>query len=112
MDGAIPNMSDTFGYDVPLSIRIKNLGAPMFEFGEDHMDVTFGLIWEIYKEDFSVKWAEIEMTDIYLDFDVWLERDEGAQIMRLNWNSIILEKAKVRSDFIKTLAETHADQHV
>lgn len=35
MEGAIPRITDYAGYDVKLSTRFKNLGAPRFYFSKD-----------------------------------------------------------------------------
>jgi hypothetical protein len=35
MEGAIPDITDYVGYDVELSLRFKNIGAPRFIFTEN-----------------------------------------------------------------------------
>lgn len=79
MDGAIPDFASTFGFDVPCSIALKNIGAPMFDFREDNIMVSFSWIWEIYSEDYSKLLAQVEMKDITLDFDMWIHNEKIEQ---------------------------------
>ena len=43
LEGAIPNLCDAIGYDVPLSVTFVNEGAPKFVFRRDEMSIKFNM---------------------------------------------------------------------
>mmetsp|Transcript_16121 Transcript_16121/g.27257 ORF Transcript_16121/g.27257 Transcript_16121/m.27257 type:complete len:140 (+) Transcript_16121:857-1276(+) len=76
MEGAVPDLASFIGYDVPLSMRIKNKGAPQFTFDEHQTTVQFSLEWEMWSEDFTTLFVSIDMIDILLDCDMSIQRNE------------------------------------
>ena len=50
LDSAVPGLVDVIGYDINLSARVFNNGAPRFIFSENEMFVTYSLAVDIYDE--------------------------------------------------------------
>jgi len=53
LEGAIPSLCDAIGFDVKLSSRFKNKGAPKFVFKREEMSIKFDMIMELYDKDFK-----------------------------------------------------------
>ena len=108
IDGAVPGLANYVGYDLPLSVVFKNLGAPRFVFNDEEMSILFSMEVDYYVEDFSEKLMTITYNDIYIDFDMWLED----MMLKFEWWSIKMDSAHVVSDAIENLELSNADQHV
>lgn len=108
IDGAVPGLADSAGYDVPMSAVFKNLGAPRFVFDDEEMSVLFSMEVDYYYDDFSEKIMTITYNNMYIDFDMWLEDMK----LKIDWWSIRMDSAHVQSDIIEDLELTNADKHV
>lgn len=108
LENFIPDFTSHVGYDVPLSARIKNLGAPRFIFDKEEMNIKFGMEVEVWDEDFREYFLSIKYHDVMIDFDMWLE---GMNILT-DWNTIKMENAEINSDMLRDFERTHANKRV
>lgn len=97
LENFIPDFTSQVGYDVPLSARIKNLGAPRFIFDKEEMNIKFGMEVEVWDEDFREYFLSIKYHDVIIDFDMWLE---GMNVLT-DWNTIKMDHAEINSDMLK-----------
>jgi len=72
LDSAVPGLVDVIGYDVNLSARFFNRGAPRFIFTKDEMYVTYSLAVEIFNEDFTKKLFKVYYDDVEVKFSMEL----------------------------------------
>lgn len=108
IEGAVPDLTLYTEYDLPMSAKFKNLGAPRFIFNDEEMSVLFDMEVEFFDEGFDTKLMSINYYDMYIDFDMWLEDME----LKFEWFEIEMGSAEVKSDLIENLEETNANQHV
>lgn len=73
LENFVPDLTSYIGFDVPLSARFKNLGAPRFIFTKHEMKIFFSMEVEVYDEDFKDYFLTIKYHDLQIDFDMWLE---------------------------------------
>jgi len=73
LEDFIPDITDFIGYDVPLSARFKNVGAPRFIFNREQMQVNLNMEVELWDEDYQDYFLTIKYHDVHIDFDMWLE---------------------------------------
>lgn len=104
----MPDFTSYVGYDLPLSARVKNLGAPRFIFNKESMKIKFSMEVEVWDEDFCDKFLTIRYHDVDIDFDMWLED----MTVLTYWNSIKMDHAEISSDLVKNLERTHANKRV
>lgn len=102
MEGAIPGLTDYAGYDVELSLRFKNIGAPRFYFTEDRMSVNFELKIEFFDKDFTEMLMSIDYHNITIDFNMYLEDFK----ILFDFNTIEMESAHVESTIVLNLEES------
>lgn len=93
LEGAIPNLCDTIGYDKPLSMSFANEGAPLFVFRKDEMSVKFDMLVEIFSEDYSQKHLDIHFKGLKIKFKMYLESNMS---LFLDWEDIEMEKADIK----------------
>lgn len=108
MEGAVPDLTVYTDYDLPLSAKFMNLGAPRFIYNKEEMSVIFDVRLEFYDEFYTEKIMTITYRDIYIDFDMWLEDMN----IKFEWQAVSMGSAHVDSTLIENLSETNADQHV
>jgi hypothetical protein len=48
----VPDLTSYTEYDLPMSARFKNIGAPRFIYNEEEMSVLFDMQVEFYDEDY------------------------------------------------------------
>jgi hypothetical protein len=108
LENFVPDFTSYVGYDVPLSARIKNFGAPRFVFDKENMIVKFSMEVEVWDEDYNDMFLTIKYNDVVIDFDMWLED----MTVLTNWNTIKMDHAEIRSDLVKNLDRSHADKRV
>jgi len=108
LEGAIPDLCDFIGYDVPLSGRFKNAGAPRFVFNDEAMTIKYSLEVEVWDEGFTKQYLTLIYHDVSIDFDMKLE----GMTLVTDWRQIQMSHAEVRSDIVTTLAKTHANAKV
>ena len=108
MEGAIPDLTDYAGYDVELSLRLKNIGAPKLYFTDDEMSVNFEMMIEFYDEKYEEMIMSISYYDINIDFNMYLEDFT----ILCDFNTISIGSAHVESDIILNLEESGADKQV
>lgn len=104
----IPDLTDYIGYDVPLSARFRNMGAPRFIFSREEMKIKYNCEVEVWNDDFSDYIMTIKYFDVEIDFDMWLE----GMTINTEWNSIKMGHAEVKSDVVDNLERVHADKRV
>lgn len=108
LEGAIPDLCDFIGYDVPLSGRFKNVGAPRFVFNNEAMTIKYSMEVEVWDEAFTKQYLTLTYHDIVIDFDMKLKDMH----LRTEWHKIQMSHAEVRSDIVTTLAKTRANAKV
>lgn len=59
LEGAIPNLCDTIGYDVPLSLVFVNDGAPLFKFHPEEMSIKFNMDVQVWDEGFTKNFMDV-----------------------------------------------------
>jgi len=77
MEAFMPGITENVGYDVPLSARFKNIGAPRFIFNKENAKVKFSMEVEVWDKDYQELYLTIRYRDLILDFDMWLEHPDG-----------------------------------
>lgn len=109
LEGAVPDLCNSIGYDVPLSARFKNLGAPKFVFQPENMQINFGLEVEVWNQNFSQKFLTFKFKKVIIDFDMRLDKK---MILYTTWNNLQVDDVHVESKYITNLARSHADKKV
>ena len=69
----MPDLTEYTDYDLPLSAKFMNLGAPRFVYNDQEMSVIFDMKVVFYDEFYTQEIMSISYEDIYIDFDMWLE---------------------------------------
>lgn len=108
LENFIPDLTDYIGFDVPLSARFKNVGAPRFVFNREEMNIKFSMDVEVWDEDYKNYILTIRYNDVHVDFDMWLENMN----IITNWNTIKMKDAMVTSSIVKNLERGHANRKV
>lgn len=108
MEGAIPDLTDFAGYDVELSLRFKNIGAPRFYFTENEMSVNFGLMIEFYDKDYEEMIMSIEFKDLNIDFNMYLKDFT----ILIDFHDISMGSAHAESSIVTNLDVSDADKHI
>lgn len=108
LEDFIPELTDYIGYDVPLSARFRNIGAPRFIFNKHEMQIKYSLEVEVWDKDFKELYMTFKYHDIEIDFDMWLE---GMNVMT-EWYTIKMDHAEVTSDVVDNLERTHANRRI
>ena len=85
-------------------MNIQNVGAPRFLFDEDNVKIKLTLEIDIYDEAKTQKWLTLNLHEIMLDCDMWLED----MSLNLKWNSVSMDSAEIKSDLIKVEDNGHA----
>jgi len=101
----VPDLTYYTDYDLPMSARFKNNGAPRFIYNDEEMSVLFDMKVEFYDEHFEELIFSINYFDMYIDFDMWLEDMK----LKFEWYEIQMGSAHVSSNIIENLEETNAD---
>lgn len=111
MEAAVPGLTDIIGFDVPMSAKFTNRGAPRFIFTIDEMSVMFNLDVEYYTEDYSRKLFKIHYDNILVKFDMTLENNFDLRVM---WQEITMEDARIEDDqnMFTIRDQEKADQHI
>ena len=78
----MPGLTDVIGFDVNLSARFYNVGAPRFIFTEDEMYITYNLAVDYYTEDYSKKLFKINYDNVEVKFDMELDTNFN---LNVNW---------------------------
>jgi len=92
MEAAVPGLTDVIGFDVPMSARFYNRGAPRFIFTKNEMYVTFNLAVDYFDENFTKKMFKIYYDNVEVKFDMVLENNFE---LNVNWESITMEDARL-----------------
>lgn len=108
LDNFIPDLTDYIGFDVPLSMRFKNVGAPRFIFNREEANILFNMEVEVWDEHYENYILTIKYHEVHVDFDMWLE----GMNLTCNWNTIKMKNAEVTSPVVKNLERVHANQKV
>lgn len=74
LEGAIPELCEYVGYDMPLSSRFKNLGAPIFTLNKQELRVNFSMQVEVFDENFTSNFLTITFENIIIDFTMKVEK--------------------------------------
>lgn len=75
MEAAVPGLTDVIGFDMPLSARFFNRGAPRFVFSPGEMYLTYNLDADIYDEEFTKKLFKLHYDNVEIRFDMVLEEN-------------------------------------
>lgn len=108
LEDFIPELTDYIGYDVPLSARFLNIGAPRFIFNKQEMKIKFSMEVQVFDEDFKEHFLTFKYYDLIVDFDMWLENMN----LQTEWFSIEMDHAEVTSDIVDNLERTHANKRI
>ena len=100
LEAFMPGLTDYVGYDIPLSARFKNVGAPRFIFNKENMNVHFSMEVEVWDKDYHELYMTIKYHDLVIDFDMWLEHPVGQNEIELYWNKIEMDHAEIDSKFL------------
>jgi len=111
LDSAVPGLVDLVGYDVELSARFVNRGAPRFLFKKDEMYVIYNLTVEIWDELFSKRLFKVHYTDIETSFSMVLENSFE---LNVDWISVSMKSAQVDNceNLLKIRNQERANQHI
>jgi hypothetical protein len=104
----IPEFTDYVGYDVPLSARLKNLGAPRFIYNKQEMKIKYSCEVEVWNGDFTDYIMTLKYYDIEIVFDMWLE----GMTLNTEWYKVQMDRAEVTSDVVDNLERVHANKRV
>lgn len=91
MEAAVPGLTEVIGFDVPLSARFFNRGAPRFIFTKDEMYVTYNLAVDIYNEDFSRKLFKLYFDNVEVKFDMKLDNF----LLTVDWEQVSMQNARL-----------------
>jgi hypothetical protein len=94
MEAAVPGLTDVIGFDVPLSAKFTNRGAPRFVFTKDEMYITYNLVADIYNEDFSKRLFKIHYDNIEIKFDMELNNNFDLSV---DWEQVSMENARIEN---------------
>jgi hypothetical protein len=72
MEAAVPGLTDVIGFDVPLSARFFNRGAPKFIFTTNEMYITYNLAADIFNEDYSRRLFKVYYDNVEIKFTMVL----------------------------------------
>lgn len=75
MEAAVPGLTDVIGFDIPLSARFWNRGAPKFIFSKDEMYITYNLEADIFNEEYTKKLFKVYYDNVEVRFDMELENN-------------------------------------
>ena len=111
LDSAVPGLVDVIGYDVSLSARFFNRGAPRFIFTKDEMFVTYNLALEVFNEDFSKKLFRVYYDDVEVTFDMELYKSFE---LNVEWETVTMGKVRMEDseELFSIRDQERADQHM
>ena len=111
LDSAVPGLVDVVGYDVSLSARFFNRGAPRFIFTKDEMYVTYNLAVEIFNEDFSKKLFKVYYDNMEVVFSMVLENSFE---LNIEWETVTMGQARMEDceQLFSIRDQDKADQHM
>ena len=105
LEGAVDGICDAIGYDIPLSARFINEGAPRFVLTKDDLSVRYNMLVEVYDENFNEKYLDMHFKDVFVKFDMNLNDDF---LLQVDWNDIEMDKATIDSHV--DLRHPHIDE--
>lgn len=102
LEAFVPGLTDLVGYDVPLSARFKNIGAPRFVFNKQETNVLFSMAVEVWSEHYVDYYFTINFYDIFVDFEMWLEQVHHTTHYMLNteWYTLEYARVEIESDVL------------
>ena len=89
LEAAIPGLCDSIGYDVQLSARFKNNGAPRFVFKHNELTAKFDLNVDYFDKDFKKHYFTVYYKNVEVDARVKLID----HVLDTEWNDIRLGSA-------------------
>ena len=92
LEGAVPGLCNSIGYDVKLDTRWSNVGAPKFIFGNGNVKVLFSMLIEVYDRAHSKQYMDIHYDGMEVDFNLALGSD---MFLNIDWNKIKLARARI-----------------
>lgn len=92
LEGAIPNLCDSIGYDVPLSLVFVNDGAPLFKFHPEEMSIKFNMDVQVWDEGFTKNFMDIHFDELLIKFDMKLAKN---LTLFVDWETIQMRDARV-----------------
>lgn len=86
LEGAVSGLCDAIGFDVPLSVRVMNQGAPRFIFRKDHVNIQFNMQVDVFSQDYSEKYLEIHYKNLEIDFFMTLDENDCQDKWKEDWS--------------------------
>ena len=108
LENAIPGLTDAIGYDVKLSARFKNVGAPRIEFKKHRTLIHYSMVVEIFDEDFEQKYLDIVFNEVNVEMRLHLQD----MLISTEWNSVTMKNAEVHSDLLPDINKDRANKAV
>lgn len=111
MEAAVPGLTDVIGFDIPLSARFFNHGAPRFIFSKDEMYIKYSLAVDIFTEDWSKKLFKVYYDDVEVKFDMVLDDNFH---LNVEWEEVTMEAARLEDceGLFSIRDQEKADQHM
>jgi len=85
LEGAIPDLTYAIGFDVPISMKVKNYKSPKVFIKENELKLNFSVEIDLYDEQYKNLYATIWLNNINLDFNMTLDSTDGYYLI-LDWN--------------------------
>ena len=92
MEGAIPSLCDAIGYDIPLSVKFSNDGAPMFIFTKNEMSIHFNMLVEVFDKDLKSKYLDLHYENMEIKFKMQLLQN---MTLMVDWENVQMQNAYV-----------------
>jgi len=96
LEGAIPGIGAAYGYDVPLSCKFQNEGAPKFIFTGDEMEINYDMTVQVWNKNYVDHLMDIHFHGLVIKFKMQLLSN---MTLMVDWESIHMSGAHVE-DFI------------
>ena len=92
LEGAIPGITEAIGYDVPLSCKFVNEGAPKFIYTRDEISINYDMTVEVYDQALQNKFLDIHFHGLIIKFKMELLSN---MTLMVDWESIHMTGAEV-----------------
>ena len=94
LEGAVPSLCESIGYDVPLSTKFSNEGAPRFIFSQNEMQIHYDMMVEVWDQEYRTRFLDLHFHELVIKFKMQLLSN---MTLMVDWESIQLQEAHINS---------------
>lgn len=108
VDALAPGIASVIG-NIPFSIRLRNVGAPEFEFDPDMIKMVFSFEFELWNADMTERWMKLRVNGLEASFTMRLDDKRTLWVDWVAFNFRDVRAEEYKDGLTKTSTTSSAD---